>query len=120
MTLKKRLRQAPTVLVECDLVLTDPESGEPWLDRRGQWVRYRSRIKYGVLKKMAALAGSGANTVEVDPLLHHVIASWDWDDDFGDPMPSPDTPGVFDVLEAEEVSWLIEHVPGVGEAPKSS
>ena len=120
MTLKKKLRQAPTVLVECDLVLTDPETEEPWLDRRGQWVRYRSKIKYGVLKKLAKLSDAAGSTVEVDRLLNHVIADWNWDDDYGDPMPSPDTPGAFDDLESEEVGWLIEHVPGVGEDPKST
>jgi hypothetical protein len=116
---KKLQRQVPTVEVECDLVLTDPETEEPWLDRSGQWVRYRSQIKYGVLKRLSRLSEDSAGNVdEVDQLLHHVVMAWDWDDDYGDPLPSPDTPGVFDDLESEEVTWLLSHVPGIGEAPK--
>jgi len=121
MTLKKRIRHAPTIKVDCDIVLTDPESGEPWLDRRGQWVRYRSQIKYGVLKKLANIdAKTSGGVAEVDSLLRHVLIAWNWDDDFGDPLPPPDTPDIFDDLESEEVTWLITHVPGMGDAPKSS
>lgn len=117
---KKLKRRAPTVKVECDLVLTDPETEEPWLDRSGQWVRYRSQIKYGVLKRLFRMGEETAGNVNVDHLLHHVVTSWNWDDDFGDPLPSPDTPGVFDDLESEEIAWLLSHVPGIGDAPKSS
>jgi len=121
MTKKKRIRQAPTVRVECDLVLTVPDTDEPWLSRVGQWVDYRSKIKYGVLKRLSGLSQDTAGGVgEVDYLLHHVVVGWNWDDDYGDPLPSPDTSGVFDSLEGEEVEWLLSHVPGLSADPKST
>jgi len=121
MTTRQKKRQAPTIRVECDLVLTDPATDEPWLDRRGQWVDYRSKIKYGIIKQLANITEDvTANMVEVDRLLAHVVVDWNWDDDYGEPMPAPRAAGAFDDLESEEVNWLLSNVPGLSEGPKAT
>lgn len=117
---KQRKRTRPSVLVACDLVLLDPETDEPWLDRTGQAVRYRSGRKWKVTREMDNFNKGEAELADVEDLLCGLIVWWDWDDDYGDPIPHPPTPEILGSLEEEEVIWLMEHVPGLEkEDPKS-
>lgn len=117
---KQRKRTRPSVLVECDLVLLDEETEEPWLDRTGQAVRYRGGRKWKTTREMDDFNKGKAELADVEHLLCKLIVWWDWDDDFGDPIPHPPTPEMLGELEEEEVIWLMEHVPGIEkEHPKS-
>lgn len=114
----KRKREAPTTRVECDLQLRGPD-GEVWLDRTGQYVRFRGSRKWKTTRKLQAFSEGDADLESVETLLCNLIADWDWDDEYGVPLPSPPRPDVLGELEEDEVLWLIAHVPG-NEDPKSS
>jgi hypothetical protein len=121
MTSKKKKRHVPTKRVDCDLQI-EGEDGEVWLDRSGQWVEYRAAIRWGMMKRIVALSGdieSKEQLEDIDGVLRHIVLDWNWDDEFGDPLPHPSSAGAFDDLETDEVFWLIENTPGIAEGPKS-
>ena len=117
---RERKRRHPSALVPSDLVLLDPETNEPWLDRTGQAVRYRSGRKWKTTREMDDFNKGELSLADVEELLCKLIVWWDWDDDFGDLIPHPPTPEILGGLEEEEVIWLMEHVPGMEkDDPKS-
>jgi len=109
---EKKKRAAPSTRVDCDLVLTDPNTGEPWLDRRGQWVEYRVSKRWGDVRTLRSILASDNNFEPVTDYLCSIITAWSWDDEDGNPLPCPPTTEVLASLEADEVTWLINSMPG--------
>jgi len=128
--MSEKKRHVPRVRVACDLVLNDAATGEPWLDRRGQWVEYRASIRWPMMKRILAIIAAESQpgvVMGLDEVLAHIVLDWNWDDEDGNPLLSParyqsmasnpqEVPPVdpLQSLETEEIFWLLFHAPGVG------
>jgi len=112
------MTEKPTVRIECDdLVLTDEETEEVYLDRSGQWVEYLKRPPWGVLKRLARVIKEPELLDQIDEMLCKAIVAWNWIDDNKKPLAQP-SPEVFDDLYQDEMVWLLQHTPELGNVPK--
>ena len=108
-----------TLTIPCDDLKVTDAAGDVVIDRAGQHVTYLERPKWGVLKRLSRIVNDQSRVFELDEVLCRAIISWDWVDSTDKLLPPP-SPDVLDGLDQEEIAWLVRHVPGLAETPKSN